>query len=99
MNSLKNILKAAMLFLPVILIIFLFSMIAKLEKSKPESEVVAPQEEPTATPQVFAPTRWATDSAVLEIEETVLQIEKELEGLDLNQASLHPPVLDLNVGF
>lgn len=85
--------------LPIILAVALFLMIAKEREKRPEV-IVAPEEtDVLPTPEALTSTRWATDSAVLEIEKNILQIEKDLKEIDLKYTPLHPPTLDMRVKF
>jgi len=49
--------------------------------------------------EIINPSAYATDSAILEIGEKLKGIEQNLDKTDLREASLNPPVLDLNVNF
>ncbi len=54
----------------------------------------SPYEEEITNPSVYA-----TDSAVLEIEKRIKEIEKEIDQTDLKETKLNPPVLDLDINF
>ena len=56
----------------------------------------------TPTPlreKTFPPSKYATDSAILEIQQNLVLIEKDLSETDLYETSLNPPVLDMRVSF
>jgi len=83
------------LFLVIVLIIINSSL--KLSQFKPPTS-------PSPTPSTFEeeilnPSAYATDSAVLEIENKIKGINQELENTDLKETGLNPPVLDLKVNF
>jgi len=54
---------------------------------------------PTPTQMITNPSAYAIDSAVLQIENTLLDVEKDLANTDLRETELNPPVLDLDVNF
>lgn len=45
------------------------------------------------------PSRYATDSGVLKIEEDLRNLEKELDNLQVNETNLLPPRLDFDINF
>ncbi|MGB9911085.1 MAG: hypothetical protein ACPLKP_00530 [Microgenomates group bacterium] len=56
----------------------------------------------TPTPTVLLeepPSLYATDAAILKIEEEINQLEKELNQTDLKEKQLNPPLLDWNVSY
>jgi len=59
---------------------------------------------PTATPTPYqeiiaSPSAYATDSAILQIQENIKALEIELKATDLKESNLTLPGLDLNVNF
>lgn len=52
---------------------------------------------PTAKPKIL--TKWATDSAILNIQNTLQQEESSLKNLDLSEQSLSFPALDFSLNF
>lgn len=54
----------------------------------------SPYEEEITNPSVYA-----TDSAVLDIENKIKEIEKETDQTDLKETELNSPVLDLDINF
>jgi len=83
------------LFLVIVLIVINSSF--KFSQFKPPTF-------PSPTPSPFEeeignPSAYATDSAVLEIENKIKGINQELENTDLKETGLNPPVLDMKVNF
>jgi hypothetical protein len=71
-----------------------------LKPASPEEATTPPA--PTPTPfeeKIASPSAYATDSAILRIESELESIEKELQETDLKEASLNPPVLDMDINF
>lgn len=57
---------------------------------------------PTPSPfeeEIASPSAYATDSAVLDVEKRLKEIEKEIDQTDLKETGLNPPVLDMEVNF
>ena len=68
------------------------------------SIVVKPSPTPAATetaiPQeITRPSKYATDSAVLEIEKMVEDLDRNMSTVDIREAQLTPPNLDYEVKF
>lgn len=100
MVSPKEILgKLVMVALPIILILSLVVMVIKLAEKGPEVAPGPGGAQVSPTPTSLSPTRWSTDSGVLEVEKEISRLEKNLEEVDLKQAPLYPPVLDMEVEF
>ena len=85
----------------VILVIVLSILLNLFKKSavlpKPPSLPV-----PTPTPfeeKITSPSAYATDSAILKIEENLKTIDQDLQSTDLKETGLNPPVLDMEVKF
>lgn len=58
--------------------------------------------EPTTTPipvEARAVSAYASDSAILKTEESLLQIEKDIQQTDFYETTLNPPAIDLKIGF
>ncbi|HEX6976782.1 MAG TPA: hypothetical protein VF185_00280 [Patescibacteria group bacterium] len=81
-------------------------LLASIIKSiKPQ----APKATPTPTPQastplptpvgIGIPSRYATDSAVLKIDEDVKSLQTKLEATDLEESNLRPPDINFFVSF
>jgi len=61
---------------------------------------VVPSPSPTPFEEEIAnPSAYATDSAVLEIEKRIKEVEKDIDKADLKETGLNPPVLDMEVNF
>ncbi|MBM3205680.1 hypothetical protein FJZ41_02435 [Candidatus Shapirobacteria bacterium] len=60
---------------------------------------------PTPTPtlstsqETLTPSLYATDAAILKIEQDVKNLDQELQGADLKENSLNPPALDWQIEF
>lgn len=95
----KTILTAGGLILVVAVAAFLLLLF--LTSQKPGEKNFFPVV-PSPTPIITeATTRssspYATDSAVLKIEEDLKNLDQELQSTDLKEAGLNPPVLDMEV--
>ena len=56
--------------------------------------------EPLPTGDIITnPSRYATDSGVLKIEEDLINIEKSLGIMQVSETSLLPPKLDFDINF
>lgn len=90
-------LAGGLLVLLVFLIIFLPQILKPTQPSAPSS---SPTPEPTpGEEETASPSAYATDSAILQIEEAVNDLEEELKSTDLKETGLNPPVLDMEVKF
>lgn len=49
--------------------------------------------------EITNPSAYATDSAVLDIENKLKEIDQDLDKVDLKETGLNPPVLDMEVNF
>ena len=99
----KSKLKKIVLFL-VFLVVFLLGLIFTFDLTQKRFETKKSQTkvEPTPTTsreKTFPPSKYATDSAILEIEENLNLIEKDLSKTNPDEASLRPPILDMKVRF
>lgn len=70
----------------------------------PGPPVPPPTPTPTSTPtpieeKIASPSAYATDSAILRVEADLGIIEEKLQSTDLREASLNPPVLDMDINF
>lgn len=61
------------------------------------------EEDITPTPEVIQeisnPSPYADDLIILKIEQDIKKIDKELQETDLKEASLNPPLLDMDIEF
>lgn len=81
----------------LLLVVWLVNVVktSNLQKNtKPEQPVTTIM--PTET---RPPSRWATDSGVLEVEESLKTISNELKAVDLKESGLLPPLLDMQIKF
>lgn len=99
MDKIKSLLaKFVLTFLPLAMIAILIFMVVKLSGKKPEVSPGPGGAEASPTP-VLSPTAWASDEEVLGIEKEIFDLEEDLKNVDLKQAPLYPPVLDMEVRF
>lgn len=83
----------------VCLIAFLVLNILVKPKTKLEPPLTPiPTSPPTLAP-VTAPSLYATDSAILSLEEEIKKTENDLLNTDLKESRLNPPALDMNIKF
>jgi len=58
---------------------------------------------PTPTPEIkeeiISPSPYATDEAVLKMEEEIKNLDQELTSADLKESGLNPPVLEMKIKF
>ena len=78
----------------LLIIIFSSFRIAEFKPAVFPSPSPSPFEE-----EIINPSAYATDSAVLEIEKRLKEIEQNLDKTDLKETSLNPPVLDIEINF
>lgn len=87
---------AVVLIVTIVLLLLLF-----LTSSKPGEQIflpVVPSPTPIASETNIRPSSpYATDSAILKIEEDLKNLDQELQRTDLKEAGLNPPILDLEV--
>lgn len=61
---------------------------------------VVPSPVPSVTEKPLRPSSpYATDAAILKIEEDLKSLDQELQTTDLKESGLNPPVLDMKVEF
>jgi len=102
----KKILPRKMIFLGgllFLLILILTAISLNLKQGRRSFSGTLPIPTPTPTPilieKITNPSFYATDSAILKIEEELKKIEQELDSTDLKENSLNLPVLDWEVKF
>lgn len=60
---------------------------------------------PTPTPtigfkkEIISPSPYATDAAILKMEEEIKTLDQEITSADLKEAGLNPPVLEMKIKF
>jgi hypothetical protein len=75
-------------------------LVFEVKKKNPETTSAPSGEIPTPqTTQIGSESRWATDSAVLEIESNVKSISQDIDAVELKESKLLPPTLDMEVKF
>ena len=85
----------------LIVLLIILALVVGLRREKGNG---APTPSPKAqkTPEsevVRNPSRYATDSAVLAIEEEVLEMDEKLRGVDLKESGLRPPQIEFDIKF
>lgn len=102
-ESYRRILKiTGIIFASLVVLMFLLSLFFSVKTTTNDVKKKTPTPLPQITilPDVVVnPSRYATDSAILKIEEDLKTVEKELDGLQVNEINLLPPRLDFNVTF
>jgi len=71
----------------------------KLIKLLEKEKNITPTPRQEVTQEISNPSSYATDSAILEIEQDLKEIDKQLQETDLKEASLNPPLLDMDIEF
>lgn len=100
MNNKKVFGKFLMVLLPILILISAIFIVSKVGKKRGEISIQAPVETITPIPkEIRPPSRWATDSAVLQTEESLKNISSQLETIDLKEANLAFPLLDTKINF
>ena len=98
-NHLKLILVLGLFLFVVTLLTMVLIPKKQLETQYPQPSIITP---PlvivTATP-ALEPSRWATDAAILQIEEQNKNLTDELLNVDLTESPLALPNIDTNVTF
>lgn len=75
-----------------------------LAANQEEPIITRPKPLPTLTPTPIEerprrPSAYATDSAILAIEAELEVLEEKIQNTDIKEATLNPPVLDMDVNF
>jgi hypothetical protein len=86
----------------VIILLFILGAVAQnVIKRAAVKPTPTPTSEASAAPvpTLFNPSRYATDSAVLALEESVRGINRDAESLDIREYNLRPPDLDFDINF
>lgn len=90
-----------MYLLPLVVLLVFTALLIVIKKKVPTTSTL-PSEAGLTTPapeETLPLSRWATDSGVLEIEEKISQTEEKLDGVDLQEIKLQPPILDMDVSL
>jgi hypothetical protein len=88
----------------ILVIIFLALLLVATTfgpKRKPTTILPSPIPPPAdrSTEEINQPSVYATDEAVLKIENNLKELEQKLQTEDLKETGLNPPVLDFEVKF
>ena len=86
------------------IILFLMIIILVIISSTYRTSQFKPSILPSPSPNPYEeeiknPSNYATDSAILGVEEKVKEINQELDQTDLKETGLNPPILDMEVNF
>lgn len=99
----RKILKiTGIVFTSLVVLLLVLSLAFSLKKQTQQKKKVTPTPVPqmTAMPEVIAnPSRYATDSAILKIEQDLVGIGRDLDSLQVNEVNLLPPRLDFEINF
>jgi len=82
----------------VIFLAIILNLLVKPVHRQDAATISAPMPTPTLIP-ILPSSPYATDSAILSIEENIKRREFDLLNTDLKDASLNPPSLDMDVKF
>ncbi len=86
--------------LTLLAILIIVGIVVSKNQSSDQGQLpVLPSSPPSQPEEIINPSAYATDSAVLEIEKRVKEIEQEINKTDLKEISLNLPVLDMEVSF
>lgn len=96
--------KKKLLIIPIVIVVLLIVLMVGanlLSRMRNNQAVIVPTPTPEATqpPVTPPPTRYATDSAVLEIEKNVNGLDTELSQVDIDEVNLKPRALQWEVKF
>lgn len=102
-ERLRKILRiVGIVFAVLILLMIILSTVLKLKGRVPVEIKPTPvvSFEPLPSGEVIiSPSRYATDSGVIKIEEDLRNLEKELDSMQVNETNLLPPRLDFDINF
>jgi len=100
--KLKKLLIIAGGMLGLLLAMLIIALVVKSISNRPVKRVVLPTPAVTALPtpvELTNPSKYATDSAVLKLEENLKDNENKLNNLDIKESNLYPPQLDFEINF
>jgi hypothetical protein len=72
------------------------------QQGQPTTEI---ETKPTPTPtpefkeEIIPPSPYATDAAILKMEEEIKSLDQEIISTDLKESGLNPPVLEMKIQF
>ncbi len=64
-----------------------------------KKEIEKPVTPPEVAQEISNPSPYAHDPIILKIEEEIKEIDKKLQETDLKEASLNPPLLEMDIEF
>jgi hypothetical protein len=86
----------------LLLVLLIVGLIVKSVSSRPVAKVILPTPVITSLPTpatLTNPSKYATDSAVLKLEQNLKDNETKLNSLDIKESNLYPPQLDFDIKF
>ncbi len=87
-------------FASLVVLMLLLSLVLPGKRRRVSSVKTTPAPVLAPTPEAISnPSRYATDSAILKIEEDLAGVEKDLDSLEVNEINLLPPRLDFDINF
>lgn len=102
-EKLRKILRlVGIVFAIILFLMIVLSIVFNIKKPQSVKDKLSPVASPQPTPEsevITNPSRYATDSGVLKIEEDLRNLEKELDNLQVNETNLLPPRLDFDINF
>ena len=102
-EKLRKVLRiAGVVFAVLLFLMIILSIVLKSREKVPVEVKPTPiaSFEPLPSGEIITnPSRYATDSGVIKIEEDLRNLEKELDNLQVNEVNLLPPRLDFDINF
>ncbi len=83
----------------LLLAVAVFTSFSQKENETMSLEEPTPTETTEFREELTSPSLYATDSALLKIEEEVKKLEEKIQGTDLKEAYLTPPLLEMGIDF
>ena len=83
----------------ILIVIIILSIVLTLLKPKGQILVSTPTPEPVVPIATPTPTKYATDSAILQLEENIKILDQNLTNTDLKEENLQPRQLDWTITF
>ena len=85
--------------LVLLLAVAIFAGFNQKDSSQSTSEEPMPTTTTEFKEEITSPSPYATDAALLKIEEEVKNLEQKIQATDLKETGLTPPVLEMEVNF
>ena len=86
----------------LLVILLAITILFSLKQNQPTPTTQAtPTPTPTLPPQeeITSPPPYATDAAILKMEEEIKALDQELLSTDLKESGLNPPALEMKITF